>query len=201
MDEYQRGISQALARSQDAIELAALARDEMPSMTFLHDAAEWGHRFGEGRTVRDSWTLALRDRSASGELIGFAWVDDAMFVDANILEPWWCINAVAVASKYRRRGLGTRLVAHILDAATVAGVVLVYGQSLPTAVAFWQNSGFLVGAEGEPLRTHSAARRSTGDPVMLRLPPDGSDRWFVRYTAVQPGSVQSGLIPASFVEG
>lgn len=201
VDEDGRDIFHTLATPQDAIELAAFARVEMPSMTFLHDADRWSHRFGDGRTIRDSWTLVLRDRSASGELIGFAWVDDAMFVDAKILEPWWCINAVAVASKHRRRRLGGRLVAEILNAASAAGVVLVYGQSLPAAVEFWQNSGFLVGAEGEPLRAHNAAQRSIGDPVMLTLPPDGSDRWFVRYTTDRPGSVRSGLLPASLAGG
>ncbi|PPI18920.1 hypothetical protein C5D04_00500 [Rathayibacter sp. AY1D2] len=196
MDEH---VYQGAATAQDAPELAALARAEMPTMTFLHDPDRWAHRFDTGTSIRSSWTLVLRAGHPSGELIGFSWVDDAMFVDANVVEPWWCINALVVAPEYRRRGYGTGLLKVVLETARAAGAVLVYGQSLPAAIPFWREAGFIIGGEEEALRTHHPARRATGDPVMLTMAPGHSDRWFVKYTVSAKGSVQSGLLPASLL--
>lgn len=191
----------ALAAEADIADLAALARAELPTMTALHDEEGWitHQRFGTGRQPRESWTVMLRDSTEEGELIGFAWVDDAMFVEAGITEPWWCINALAVTPSRRGQGFGTQLVEAMAGAGRSAGVNLLFGQTVPGAVTFWQRSGFTLAEPMEPLVTNNPAGRMNLDPTNLRLQPGHPDRWFVRYLATEPGSVRSGLVPASFL--
>lgn len=191
----------ALAAKADIADLAALARAELPTMTALHDEEGWMtyQRFGAGRQPRESWTVMLRDSTEEGELIGFAWVDDSMFVEAGITEPWWCINALAVIPSRRGQGFGTQLVEGVADAGRSAGVNLLFGQTVPGAVAFWQRSGFTLAEPMEPLVTNNPAGRMNLGPTNLRLAPGHPDRWFVRYLATEPGSVRSGLVPASFL--
>jgi GNAT superfamily N-acetyltransferase len=187
-----------LATAADIADLAALTRAELPTMTALHDEAGWisHQRFGTGRQPRDSWTVMLRESRADGELIGFAWVDDAMFVEAGVIEPWWCINALVVEPSRRGQGFGTQLLEAVAMAGRSAGVALLFGQTVPDAVTFWRRSGFTLTEPMEPLITNSPARRVDTDPVNLTLPPGHPDRWFVRYLATEPGSVRSGLVPA-----
>lgn len=170
-------------------------------MTALHDEAGWTthQRFGTGRQARESWTVMLRDGPGEGELVGFAWVDDAMFVEARITEPWWCINALVVAPSRRGRGFGTQLVEAVASAGRSAGVTLLFGQTVPSAVTFWQRSSFLLAGPTEPLVTNNPARRMNLDPVDLSLPPGVPDRWFVRYLATGLSSVRSGLAPANLL--
>lgn len=190
-----------LATAADIADLAALARAELPTMTVLHDEGDWiSHkRFGTGRQLRESWTVMLRGSRPAGELIGFAWVDDAMFVEARVSEPWWCINALVVAPSHRGRGFGTQLLEAVAAAGRSAGVALLFGQTLPNAAPFWRRSGFILAEPLEPLVTSAPARRVDADPTHLTLPPGNPDRWFVRYLATEPGSVRSGLVPTSFL--
>lgn len=188
----------ALATTADIAELAALARAELPTMTNLHDEGNWARhrRFGTGRQLRGGWTVTLRASHHARELIGFAWVDDAMLVEFGVLEPWWCINALVVAPSHRGRGFGTQLVEAVATAGRSAGVALLFGQTVPDAVPFWRRSGFILGEPLEPLVTNNPARRVDADPANLTLSPGNPDRWFVRYLATEPGSVRSGLVPA-----
>lgn len=185
----------------DVAELAALARLELPSMTSLHDEAGWQtfNRFDPGQQVRGNCTFLLRDGGEDGPLIGFIWADDAMYVDRDIVEPWWCINALAIAPQFRGIGRGGALVSAVASAGQLAGVVLLYGQTLPEAVPFWKALDFTLAGDGESIRTHGSARRTTGDPVMWSFQPGPGDRWFVKYLTAVPGSVRSGLVPASLL--
>lgn len=187
-----------LATAADITDLAALTRAELPTMTTLHDEAGWikHRRFGTGRQPRESWTVMLRDNNTEGKLIGFAWVDDAMFVEAGTTEPWWCINALAVTPTHRGQRFGTQLVEAVAAAGRRAGVVLLFGQTVPDAVNFWRRSGFTLAGPEEPLVTSAPARRADAESAHFSLPPGNPDRWFVRYLATEPGSVRSGLVPA-----
>lgn len=201
MEEQPDAARLALATPADIARLATLARAELPTMTYLHDRSNWikHRRFGAGRQLRDSWTITLRASRPAGALIGFAWVDDAMFVEAEVSEPWWCINALVVARSHRGQGFGTLLVEAVADAGRSAGVDLLFGQTVPNAVPFWQKAGFILADPLEPLKTSAPARRVSAEPTNLTLAPGAPDRWFVRYLATEPGSVRSGLIPASLV--
>ncbi len=189
----------AAACGDDVPELAALARAELPTMTALHGEAGWQtyNRFGNGQRARGNCTFVLRNGGPDGQLIGFVWADDAMYVDYDIVEPWWCVNAVAIAPPFRGMGRGTALIAEVASVGSQAGVVLLYGQSVPTAVAFWEGLGFLLADVGEPLRTSSPARRRAADPAMLTAQPGLGDRFFVKYLTNVPGSVRSALLPMS----
>jgi len=189
----------ATATPADVHEIADLARYELPSMISLHGEAGWTNfnRFGRGQQVRGNCTLVLRDGGPGGPLIGFIWADDAMYTDHGIAEPWWCINALAIAPQFRGKGRGTALVSEVASAGALAGVVLLYGQSVPSAVPFWEGLGYLLADDGESVGTHSPARRVTGDKVLATFEPGPGDRFFMKYLTNIPGSVRSGLLPAS----
>ncbi|NQX37134.1 GNAT family N-acetyltransferase [Herbiconiux sp. VKM Ac-2851] len=191
----------SIANPADVPELAAIARAELPSMTALHDEQGWQtyNRFGAGSQLWGNCTLILRHGGEDGPASGFIWADSAMHTDSGIEEPWWCINAVAIAPHCRGAGRGTALVSRVTSAARTAGVQLLYGQSVPAAVPFWKKLGFILAGEAEPIRTHSPARRTVGGPVMLTAEPGAGDRWFVKYLATAPGSVSSGLLPVSML--
>ena len=191
----------APATQDDVPELAALARDQLPSMTGLHTKKSWRdfNRFGSGQQVRGNCTMLLRDGDENGPLIGFIWADDAMRIDYDIVEPWWCVNALAIAPQYTREGRGAALVAEVVAAAKLAGVVQLYGQTVPAAVPFWKHLGFTIAGHGEALRTYNQARHATGAPIGINAEPGPDDRWFVRYLTDAPGSVNSLLFPASLL--
>lgn len=189
----------ASASLTDVPEIAALARAELPSMTSLHSEAGWTNfnRFGRGQQVRGNCTLILRDGGPDGPLIGVIWADDAMYTDHGIAEPWWCINALAIAPQFRGKGRGSALVSEVSAVGAIAGVALLYGQSVPNAVSFWKELGCVLADDGESIGTHKPARRVTGEKVMLMFEPGPGDRFFVKYLTSVPGSVRSGLLPAA----
>jgi hypothetical protein len=174
-----------LAGPGDIEELAALSIAELPTMTALHDVQGWftHNRFGRGVSVRGSFTAVLRDGSSTGTLIGFIWADSAMMFDFELDVPWWCINAVAVSPTFRGARRGARLVSLVQQAADEAGVELLYGQSVPGAVGFWEKLGWSVADTGEALRTPQAVRHANGQFVTAAFRPGPDDRFFLRHTA------------------
>jgi GNAT superfamily N-acetyltransferase len=185
------------AGPRDVEEIAALSVAELPTMTALHDVEGWRthNRFGRGANVRGNCTAVLRDGSSAGTLIGFIWADSAMMIDYDLDVPWWCINAVAVSPAYRGAGRGARLVSLVQQAAEEAGVELLYGQSVPGAVAFWETLGWSVADTGEALRMPRAVRRTNGELVTMELQPGPDDRFFLQYTAHT--NRPPGLVPDS----
>jgi GNAT superfamily N-acetyltransferase len=180
------------------LELAALARAELPSMTALHDDEGWVNynRFGAGREIFGNCTLTLR--AGPGEqLIGFIWADAAMFTDHGILEEWWCINALAIAPTFRNKGRGAALVSEVVSAASLVGGGLLYGQSVPRAASFWVNMGFILADEGEAINTTSPARRTGQNPTNYVFAPGPGDRFFLKWLPADPESSQSRLLPRS----
>lgn len=173
------------AGPRDVEEIAALSVAELPTMTALHDAEGWKthNRFGRGANIRGNCTAVLREAGSAGPLIGFIWADSAMMIDYDLDVPWWCINAVAVSPAHRGAGRGARLVSLVQQAADKAGVELLYGQSVPGAVAFWETLGWNVAAPGEDLRMPRAVRRANGELVTMRLQPGPDDRFFLQHTA------------------
>jgi GNAT superfamily N-acetyltransferase len=190
------------ANQDDVPELAALARDRLPSMLALHSEAGWHrfNRFGNGQRARGNCTLVLRDGDERGPLIGFVWTDDAMRVDYGIVEPWWCINALAIAPQYSSTGRGTALVNAVTEAARSAGVVQLYGQTVPTAVDFWMKAGFTVADDAEELRSDYPALSASGDRLRINAASGPGDRWFVKTLLDVPGTKMSLLAPASQVQ-
>lgn len=172
------------AGPRDVEEIAALSVTELPTMTALHDVEGWRthNRFGRGANVRGNCTAVLREGSSAGALIGFIWADSAMMIDYDLDVPWWCINAVAVSPSYRGAGRGARLVSLVQQAAGEAGVEILYGQSVPGAVAFWETLSWSVADPGEDLRMPRAVRRTNGELVTMRLQPGSDDRFFLHYT-------------------
>ena len=187
----------------DIPDIAALARAELPSMTTLHNDEGWRThiRFGRGEEIFSNCTLVLRDSDADNILVGFIWVDAAMYVDKRIVEPWWCINALAVNARYRRKGIGRGLVGEIEGIATATGVALLYGQSVAEAVPFWKAADYILAADGEAVRTHAPAMLVSGERVVFTAEPGPGDRFFLKYLARTPGSVRSGLLPVSVLNG
>lgn len=186
----------------DAPEIAALARDALPSFPALHDEDGWRsfYRFGNGAHPRDNYLLVLRDGGEAGSLAAFVWVDAALAIDHEIQEPWWCINAVAVAPAYRRRGLGRALIDTVAARGREVGVTLLYGLSVASAVPFWQSLGLTVAAEDEALVANRPAHRVTGEEVRMHLDPEQDHRWFVGYLA-PPAETLPVLIPQGLLSG
>ena len=169
----------------DVEEMAALSTAELPTMTALHDPEGWKthNRFGRGANVRGNCTAVLREGGSTGALIGFIWADSAMMIDYDLSVPWWCINAVVVSPAYRGARRGARMVSLVQQAADEAGVELLYGQSVPGAVAFWETLGWNVADPGEELRMPRGVRRMNGELVTMGLQPGPDDRFFLQYTA------------------
>ena len=172
------------AGPRDVEEIAALSVTELPTMTALHDVDGWRthDRFGRGTKVRGNCTAVLRDGSSAGPLVGFIWADSAMMFDYDLDVPWWCINAVAVSPAYRCAGRGARLVSLVQQAAEKVGVELLYGQSVPGAIAFWESLGWNVADAGEELRMPHAVQRTNGELVRMRFQPGPDDRFFLQHT-------------------
>lgn len=156
-----------VACRHDVPGIAALAEVEMPSMTFLHRGGwEEAYRFGAGNHARDSYFVVVR-QGEDGPVVAFCWADAALFDDHGIEEPWWCVNAVAVTSAYRRKRLGAALVSGIKRRAAEAGISTLYGVCYPDSVAFWRSQGFDVTARGGALVADRKVRRVGSEPVEL----------------------------------
>lgn len=190
----------APACRHDVSDLVALAREALPSFPALHDPEGWrtSYRFGSGLHPRDNYLIAVRDGGEDGPLVGFIWVDAAMAIDYGVIEPWWCINAVAVAPAYRRAGHGRALVLTAVERARAIGVALIYGLSVRASVPFWEDLGFTVAADREPLVSDRPARRATGELARLDLDPETDHRWFVAYLQ-DPASADSVLVPKGYL--
>lgn len=198
MSEPYRDFNAAIACRHDVPDLVALAREALPSFPALHGEDGWrtSYRFGGGLHPRDNYLLVVRDGGENGSLVGFIWVDAAMAVDYTVIEPWWCINAVAIAPAYRRAGHGRALVHTAVERAREIGVVLIYGLSVRGAVPFWEDLGFTVAADQEPLISDRPARLASGRLAPLDLEPQTEHRWFVAYLQ-EPASADSVLVPKS----
>ena len=179
-----------------------MARNLLPYMPALHDDIGWRthNRFGDGRAVRGSCTLIARDSSQANQMIGFAWFDDALYVDSDVDEPWWCVNAIAVDPLQRGRGAGRALVAEIEFLARRAGVAMLYGQSVPDAVTFWHSQNYSVHREDETLTAHPYAVLRDGRRVRATFSPGPGDRFFTKVIAFEPGSVRSLLLAESVLK-
>lgn len=172
----------APAGPTDVPDLVALSRETLPTMSGLHTEEKWRshNRFGVADTLRGSSTFVLRDGGPEGPVVAFVWVDAALFIDYRVEEPWWCVNALAVAPAYRRAGRARRLVSIVEEAAARVSVSALYGQSVPDAVPFWQGLGWEVGTPGETLRSSRPVAIAGGDSASLRLSPGDGDRWILR---------------------
>jgi len=159
-------------------EMAALARDELPSFSYLHDEERWPNKFGRGERLEDNLLIAACD-GMDGPLIGFVWADQAMRVDHGIQEPWWCLNAIAVRPEYRGRGIGKLLVGDIVEAVRAVGVELIYGLAISGSEGFWQHNGFHVADEGERVVSTTPVQRDGANSARLTLPPEKGHRWFL----------------------
>lgn len=189
----------AIGCRHDVPELAALARETLPSFPALHDEDGWDahYRFGAGLHPRDSFLPVVRSGSGDGELVAFVWVDAAAAADHGIVEPWWCINALSVAPKFRRQGFGRALVGAVAARAQEAGVELLYGLSVPSATRFWQACGLSIAGDGEALVSDRPSRRADGtlSRVHFDVATPG-DRWFVGRLA-PASATQSTLVALS----
>src|SRR5216117_2070391 len=103
-----RSIVLGFARRSDATTLALMARD------LIEAGLGWEYRAERiARFIDDSETVALAARDA-GDVIGFAVMafgDDRAH-----------LTLLAVSPTYQRRGIARRLIAWLMDSATVAGM-------------------------------------------------------------------------------
>lgn len=196
MDESTDSITVSAGHPDDAPELAAISRELLPSYTHLHDENRWGHRFGQGESAERPGLWVLRENNE--RVVGFVWTDRAMFVDAQIIEPWWCINALAVHPDHEGNGHGSSLLDKVNAAGREVGVALLYGLALPDSVSFWAHKGYTMAKEHEGLKTSSAPRRPPHPPQTIVFKPTSGQRFFVKYLATEPGSVSCGLVPESW---
>lgn len=152
-----------VACRHDAAELAELTRRRMPEMTALHADESWRtyYRFGPGFHPQDNYLLIAR-LGGDGPLLGLVWADAAARTDAGVLEPWWCINALAVDERVAGQGLGRQLVKMVKDQAAAIGISSLYGLCYPTSADFWRKQGFSVGELGQGMRSDVPVRLSSG---------------------------------------
>ncbi|MBD7982785.1 GNAT family N-acetyltransferase [Oerskovia merdavium] len=175
----------------DVPEIAALARDRLPEMTHLHDPA-WhltSQRFGQGNYPRDQLFLVLRAVLDDGreELVGFVWVDPAMATDHGVEEPWWCINALAVAEPYAHQGLGASLVASVEKRARDVGVVSLYGQSYETSADFWRKCGYSLTGLGGVIASQGPVPVPGREPNVVALNAEPHLHYFVKQVPESQG--------------
>ncbi|MET7875517.1 GNAT family N-acetyltransferase [Micromonospora profundi] len=162
------------AQFKDIPSLAEIAQSELPGMTFIHDPESWRTywRFGVGETPRDNLLIVARETEDS-PVIGFCWVDAAMYHDHRIEEPWWCLNALAVMPEYRRAGIGRSLASVVKMQARKAGISSIYGVCYPSSVDFWSSQGFSVTARGGSLEADRLIRVEGQGVVKLGPVNDG----------------------------
>lgn len=183
-------IAAAVGCKHDVPDLVTLACAQLPSMTYLHDPESWAnfYRFGAGQHPQDNYFIVLRAMQAGGQepLVGFVWVDPSLHVDYGIDQPWWCINAIAVAEPYQGMGLGRRLVAMIRQQAGEVGVVSIYGLSHPSGFGFWEaQGGFSLTPPGAPLVSSKPVPTPNSGPQTVSLQPEPDHRFFYASTAAR----------------
>lgn len=150
------------AEPEDVPALQAMAIELLPDLTALH-GPDWTARLGNGRVWVESLLVVVRDSDAGDTPVGFAWGSAAMFEDSGVLEPWWCLNAVARQPAYRGRKIGERLVDVVREHARKAGVVSLYGICGRSLTPWYENQGFTVLAPGQKIESDGAARRFGND--------------------------------------
>lgn len=187
-----------VACRHDIPDLVALSRDALPTYGPLHDEDYWrsSHRFGGGVHHLDNYTQVVRTND--GALVGFVWVDAASWQDHGFEEPWWCVNAVAVAEQYRGLGVGRQLISHVVDRAKAVGVACIYGLSVPSAIPFWEACGVTIAAPGESLVSDKPARIRGHEPKIVEFDTSNEDRFFVGN--LMPPGAQAQLVPKSFLD-
>lgn len=144
--------------------LRSLAHELLPDLTALH-GPEWNHRLGQGRVWTEPLLLVARDTDVPDlGPVGFCWVDPAMLGDEQILEPWWCLNAIAVRPDYQGRKIGRSMVNGVCGAAAYAGAVSLYGVCDRTLSAWYGDQGFTVLDHGEAIVADHPVRRPSQPP-------------------------------------
>lgn len=136
-DEGATRVEFMVACRHDGPDLAALARLQLPEMPALHEEEGWRtyYRFGPGFHARDNYLVVAR---MGNKLLGFVWADAAAFHDSQVAEPWWCVNAAAVAPEVAGKGLGRAMVSALIEQARAAGVASLYGTSYAQSAEFWR---------------------------------------------------------------
>ncbi|MGC4784123.1 GNAT family N-acetyltransferase [Micromonospora zamorensis] len=150
-------------------------------MTLIHEPESWQTywRFGVGQTVRDNLLIVAR-KTEESPIIGFCWVDAAMYHDHGVEEPWWCLNALAVVPDYRRSGIGRSLVNVVKRQADKVGIASIYGVCYPSTVDFWSAQGFSVTARGGSLEADRLVRLKDQEVKLGPLSDGEGDCMFVR---------------------
>lgn len=92
-----------------------------------------------------------------------------MLGDEQILEPWWCLNAIAVRPNYRGRKIGRSMVKGVCEAAAFAGVVSLYGICDHSLSAWYGNQGFTALGQGEMIVGDHPVRRPGQPPGQFVL--------------------------------
>ncbi|WP_143025341.1 GNAT family N-acetyltransferase [Micromonospora sp. WMMB235] len=166
---------------KDIPSLAEMARRELPEMTLIHEPESWRThwRFGVGETARDNLLIVARETEES-PIMGFCWVDAAMYHDHGIEEPWWCLNALAVVPEYRRSGIGRSLVNVVKRQAEKVDISSIYGVCYPSTVDFWSSQGFSVTARGGSLEADRLVRLKDQKVRLGPLSDGEGDCMFVR---------------------
>ncbi|MFE5309524.1 GNAT family N-acetyltransferase [Isoptericola sp. NPDC056605] len=176
---------------RDVPAIEELARRRLPTMSHLHDRSSWDRtdRFGPGSHPRDRYSPVVHDARTDGteNLVAFAWVDAALADDYGVEEPWWCINAIAVAEPYAGHGIGGGLVEMIEGQAREAGVVSLYGQAYQSAAQFWRSNGFSVGALGGLLTSESKVSVAGRGRQQVVLNAEANQHFFVKQIDGSPG--------------
>lgn len=200
-------LSATVGCKHDVPELIDLARKQLPSMTYLHDLDSWRstYRFGAGLHPRDNYFLVLRAVQQDGQepLVGFIWADPSLHVDYGIDQPWWCINAVAIATPFQAGGLGHQLVEAVHEQASTVGVVSIFGLSHPSGFGFWEaQDGFSLTPPGKPLVSSEPVEIPHSAPRHISLDPEPDHRFFyASTTARQPSDIVLGADRRSGSEG
>jgi len=149
-----------LAVPGDAMRIAAMSRD------YIEDGLGWGWTPARvARSIRDRATnVALAEHGADPAGFGIMqYLDD----DAHLL-------LFAVRPEYRRRGIGSQLLAWLESTATTAGIELIFLETRTgnaTARAFYAARGYRELAKlPRYYRSEDAVRigKDLGDPIVAR---------------------------------
>lgn len=169
-----------VACRHDVPEIIELVTKRMPEMTLMRDPEGWRihYRFGGGLHPRDNYFMIVR-LGEDGPLVGLAWVDAALAYDHDIEEPWWCINAVAVAEEFAGQGLGRQLVGLIRAQAENVGITSIYGVCYPGSAGFWKSLGASVGDLDGGMRSTEPVRMFDGSMNTLNIDGELGNHTFV----------------------
>lgn len=175
----------AYAQENDLPAIRKMAIELMPEMTELHGPV-WDHRLGSGRFTVESLLIVARDPDLPAP-IGFAWADAALLNDEGVLEPWWCLNAIAVRPTHRGTRIGRKLVEAVRELAGKAGIVSLHGICDRNLRQWYESQGFTVLKPGE---------KAGSDGIVRRFPPaegkfsigdgEGECVFFVDVESVEP---------------